>query len=54
MLKGTPRPKGAPPKAPKGSVQDALEALESRRRRRTTTAAPAKPKGGDLDLDFIR
>lgn len=53
MLKGTPRPKGAPPKAPKGSVQDALEALEAKRRRRTA-AAPAKPKGGDLDLDFIR
>ncbi|MHB1262401.1 MAG: hypothetical protein ACYC2H_11880 [Thermoplasmatota archaeon] len=53
MLKGTPRPKGAPPKVPKGSVQDALEALESRRKRRTATT-PAKPKGNDLDLDFIR
>ncbi len=53
MLKGTPRPKGAPPKVPKGSVQDALEALESKRRRRPT-AAPPKPTGSDLDLDFIR
>ena len=53
MLKGTPRPKGAPPKVPKGSVQDALEALESKRKRRTA-AAPTKPKATDLDLDFIR
>lgn len=53
MLKGTPRPKGAPPKAPKGSVQDALEALESKRRRRAA-APPPKAKGSDLDLDFIR
>lgn len=49
MLKGMPRPKGAPPKAPKGSVQDALESLERRRRK----PAPAKAKRGDLDLDSI-
>lgn len=50
MLKGMPRPKGAPPKAPKGSVQDALESLERKRRK---PAPPAKAKRGDLDLDSI-
>lgn len=52
MLKGTPRPKGATPRAPKGFVQDALETLESRRRRKPS-AAPARPRRGDLDLESI-
>jgi hypothetical protein len=51
MLKGTPRPKGAAPRAPKGSVHDALDSLE--RRRRKAAPAVAKPKRGDLDLDSI-
>jgi hypothetical protein len=51
VLKGTPRPKGMAPRAPKGSVQDALESLESRRRRKAP--AGAKAKRGDLDLDSI-
>ena len=51
MLTGMPRPNGATPKAPKGSVQDALESLE--RKRRKPAAAPAKAKRGDLDLDSI-
>lgn len=50
MLKGMPRPKGAAPKAPRGSVQDALESLERKRRK---AAAPAKAKRQDLDLDSI-
>ena len=52
MLKGMPRPKGSPPKVPRGSVQDALDSLESRRKRKPQQA-PAKPKR-DLDLDSIR
>ncbi|HUR25535.1 MAG TPA: hypothetical protein VM327_05930 [Candidatus Thermoplasmatota archaeon] len=51
MLKGMPRPKGAAPKAPKGSVQDALDSLERRRRKPAATAP--KARRGDLDLDSI-
>lgn len=52
MLKGTPRPKGMAARAPRGSVQDALEALEGRRRKRASKASPTKRRG-DLDLDSI-
>ncbi|MEA3135782.1 MAG: hypothetical protein QOJ26_1850 [Thermoplasmata archaeon] len=52
VLKGTPRPKGAPPRVPKGSVQDALESLEKRRRKAPVKVA--KTQRDDLDLDAIR
>jgi hypothetical protein len=53
MLKGMPRPKGMPAKPPRGSVLDALDALESRRRKPGKPAA-AKGRRGDLDLGSIR
>jgi len=52
VLKGTPRPKGMAPPAPRGSVVDALDALE--RRRKPAGKATAKPRRGDLDLGSIR
>jgi hypothetical protein len=53
VLKGMPRPKGSAPRAPKGSVQDALESLEARRKRKPVAAPMTKGKRDDLDLDSI-
>jgi hypothetical protein len=42
-------------KAPRGSVMDALETLESRRKRKGPAGVPAKVRrGAGLDLDKIR
>lgn len=51
VLKGMPRPKGMPPKPPRGSILDTLDSAE---RRRKAPAKPAKGRRGDLDLGSIR
>lgn len=52
VLKGTPLPKGAPARTPRGPVQDALDSLE--RRRKPQGKPGRRRKRGDLDLDSIQ